>query len=203
MVLETTKKTVKGKIPEQFIYEIMDGKPIYYKGYKEALKKHVNAEEIMGSSSLQSELVNFILEIIHVFYDRKKYRVHTNETGLQLGYKDTLAGDIVVYDKKILTADKITAKYSDVPPKYVIEIDTNADLSESNFMEYMTRKTEKLFEFGVQKVFWVITPTQQVIVASPDNDWLIKTWHKDIELFDGITMNIGKYLDEEGIKIGF
>ncbi|MFD2520116.1 Uma2 family endonuclease [Emticicia soli] len=201
MVLETTKKTVKGKIPEQFIYEIMDGKPIYYKGYKEALKKHVNAEEIMGSSSLQSELVNFILEIIHVFYDRKKYRVHTNETGLQLGYKDTLAGDIVVYDKKILTADKITAKYSDVPPKYVIEIDTNADLSESNFMEYMTRKTEKLFEFGVEKVFWVITSTQQVIVTSPDKDWLIKTWNQEIELFDGIKMNIGKYLDEEGIRI--
>ncbi len=201
MVLEATKKTLKKKIPEQFIYEVMDGEPIYYKGYKEAIKKHVNAEEIMGSSSLQSELVNFILEILHVSYDKKKYRIHTNESGLQLGYKDTLAGDILVYDKAIFTSDKINAKYSDVPPKYVIEIDTNADLSESTFMEYMTRKTEKLFEFGVEKVFWVITSTQQVIVTSPKEDWLIKNWNKDIELFDGITINIGKYLDEEGIKI--
>lgn len=120
---------------------------------------------------------------------------------MQLGDKDTLAGDILVYDKKVLTADKITAKYSDVPPKYVIEIDTIADLSESSFMEYLTRKTEKFFEFGVEKVFWVITSTQQVIVTSPKEDWLIKNWNKDIELFDAITMNIGKYLDEEGIKI--
>lgn len=64
MMLETTKKTLKKKIPEQFIYEVIDREPIYYRGYKEAIKKHVNAEEIIGSSSLQSELVVFILSII-------------------------------------------------------------------------------------------------------------------------------------------
>lgn len=201
MVLEKDVEVIPRKIPEEFIYEIMDGKPIYYKGYKEAIKKHLSAEEIMGSSSLQSDLINFILEVIHQFYDRKKYKIHTNESGLQLGYKDTLAGDILVYDKNILTADKITTKYSNVPPKYVIEVDTNADLSESSFMDYLTRKTEKLFEFGTEKVFWVITASQKVIVAQPNEDWLIKNWHQEIELFDGININIGKYLDEEGIKV--
>ncbi|UTA67876.1 Uma2 family endonuclease [Emticicia sp. 21SJ11W-3] len=201
MVLETTKKTAKNKIPEEFIYEVMDGEPVYYKGYKEAVKKQLNAEEIMGSSSLQSELVNFILEIIHIFYDKKKYRIHTNESGLKLGYKDTLAGDILIYDKQVLTPDKINNKYSDVPPKYIIEVDTNADLSETSFIEYLTRKTGKLFEFGVEKVFWVVTATQQVIVTSPNEDWLIKDWNKDVELFDGININIGKYLEEEGIKL--
>lgn len=201
MVLETTKKTAKNKIPEEFIYEVMDGEPIYYSGYKEAIKKQLNAEEIMGSSSLQSEVVVFILEIILRFYDCTKYRVHSNESGLKLGSKDTLAGDILVYDKKVLTPDKITNKYSDVPPKYIIEVDTNADLGKTSFMEYLTRKTGKLFDFGVERVFWIITATQQVIVTSPNEDWLIKDWNKDVELFDGITINIGKYLEEEGIKL--
>ncbi|GAB2636528.1 hypothetical protein GCM10027035_32760 [Emticicia sediminis] len=201
MVLEKDVEVIPRKIPEEFIYEIMDGKPIYYRGYKEAIKKHLSAEEIMGSSSLQSELIIFILDTILRQYDRKKYKIHTNESGLQLGYKDTLAGDILVYDKNILTADKITTKYSNVPPKYAIEVDTNADLSESSFMDYLTRKTEKLFEFGTEKVFWVITASQKVIVTQPNEDWLIKNWHQEIELFDGININIGKYLDEEGIKI--
>ncbi len=153
MVLESETEVIVRKIPEEFIYEIMDGKPIYYKGYKEAIKNHLTAEEIMGCSSLQSELINFILKTIYRLYDETKYRVHTNESGLQLGYKDTLAGDILVYDKAVMTAEKITNKYATVPPKYVIEIDTNADLSESSFIEYLTRKTEKLFEFGTEKVF--------------------------------------------------
>jgi hypothetical protein len=197
MVLESEIEVIKRKIPEEFIYEIMDGKPIYYKGYKEAK----STEEIWGHTALQSEIITFILKKIYDCYDRKKYRVHTNESGLQLAYKDTLAGDILVYDKAILTADKITTKYSNVPPKYVIEIDTNADLSEINFMDYLTRKTEKLFEFGTEKVFWIITASQKVLIAQVNEDWLIKSWHKEIELFDGISINIGKYLDEEGIKI--
>lgn len=57
-------------------------------------------EEITGSSSLQSELIIFILDTILSKYDRKEYKIHTNESGLQLGYKDTLAGDILVYDRK-------------------------------------------------------------------------------------------------------
>lgn len=105
-----------------------------------------------------------------------------------------------------MTAEKITTKYSNVPPKYVIEIDTNTDLSETNFMDYLTRKTEKLFEFGTEKVFWIITASQKVIIAQPNEErgdarWYIRSWDKDIELFDGININIGKYLEDEGIKV--
>ncbi|WP_064197404.1 MULTISPECIES: hypothetical protein [Emticicia] len=185
------------KIPEKFVYEIIDGKTIYFKGYKKAK----NDEEIWGCTGLQSTITTYILEALYSFFRKLEYRIHSNHPSLQIDFNNILTCDILVYDKTVLTADKITTKYSNVPPKYAIEVDTNADLSESNFIDYLTRKTEKLFEFGTEKVFWVITASQKVIVAQPNEDWYIRSWDKDIELFDGININIGKYLDEEGIKV--
>lgn len=181
------------KIPEKFVYEIIDGKTIYFKGY--------NDEEIWGGTGLQSTITTYILEALYSFFRKLEYRIHSNHPSLQIDFNNILTCDILIYDKTVLTADKITTKYSNVPPKYAIEVDTNADLSESNFIDYLTRKTEKLFEFGTEKVFWGITASQKVIVAQPNEDWYIRSWDKDIELFDGININIGKYLDEEGIKV--
>ncbi|MBA4852790.1 hypothetical protein [Emticicia sp. BO119] len=132
---------VRNKIPECFVYEIIDGKPIYYSGYKDAIKYNLNVEAIKGSSTLQSGLVVFILATIYPSYDTKKYRILTNKLSMQLDSKNILSGDIVIFYKQELTADKINNQYPDVPPKYVIEIDTNADLGESSFIEYLTRKT--------------------------------------------------------------
>ena len=36
------------KVPDALIYEIMDGKPIYRKGYREVLSGKKTIEEIMG-----------------------------------------------------------------------------------------------------------------------------------------------------------
>lgn len=49
------------KIPDSFIYEIMDGEPLYYKGYKTAIKHKKTAESIMGTSSLQAKLLVYLL----------------------------------------------------------------------------------------------------------------------------------------------
>ena len=46
------------KIPEYLIYEMDEGKPIYYRGYKEYLQGQRALEEIMSSSYIQSFLVS-------------------------------------------------------------------------------------------------------------------------------------------------
>ncbi|MDZ7898360.1 MAG: hypothetical protein U5N85_10110 [Arcicella sp.] len=51
------------KIPEALVYETLDGKPFYYKGYKEVLSQKKTLEEIMGCSTLQAELVSYIMEM--------------------------------------------------------------------------------------------------------------------------------------------
>ena len=41
MIASTAPKTVKAKprkVPQHLIYEILDGKPVYYKGYREVIQ---------------------------------------------------------------------------------------------------------------------------------------------------------------------
>ena len=59
-------------------------------------------------------------------------------------------------------------------------------------------KTNKLLEFGVAKVIWVMSSSKRVMIATPTDDWRIVDWHKDIEVLDGISFNIGQYLKSEG-----
>ena len=44
----------KRKIPDYLVYEVMDGKPIYYRGYQSVLNKTKTLEQIMGCSSIQA-----------------------------------------------------------------------------------------------------------------------------------------------------
>jgi uncharacterized protein (DUF2164 family) len=56
-----------------------------------------------------------------------------------------------------------------------------------------------LLDFGVEKVLWIFTKHQKVMVAIKDQDWLTKNWNQEIELLDGEYFNIGKFLADEGV----
>ncbi|MEJ7683809.1 MAG: hypothetical protein WKG06_39305 [Segetibacter sp.] len=188
-------------MPEYLVYELMDGKPIYYRGYKSVLNKTKKFEDIMGSSALQGLLVGFIASILYKFLNEKEYWIMLNETGLHLDHRNNLAGDILVYEKSRLKASDITNHYAKVPANIAIEVDTKADLSILTFQQYLKIKTTKLHNFGVDKVIWIMTATRQVIVALPNQDWLIIDWNKDIEIMKDISFNIGNYLQKSGIEL--
>jgi len=112
--------------------------------------------------------------------------------------------DIAIYDKKVLTPEKITNKYIDVTPKLVIEIDVNVEMADTTsniFEEFVLRKVKNLHKFGTEKVIWIFTKSKTVIVAFPDNNWKVLDWDSEIEFIDGVKCNIDKYLKEEGINL--
>ena len=45
------------KIPSSLIYEIMDGKPIYYKGYREVIVGKKTQGEVLWTSSLHGAIL--------------------------------------------------------------------------------------------------------------------------------------------------
>lgn len=189
------------QIPDYLIYEIMDGKPLYYKGYQQVLKKKKTPEEIIGASGLQSIIIVYFLDVLLQGLDRKKYRLVTGEAGVHIDHKNNMANDAAVYYRSVLTPDKITTKYIDVLPKLAIEIDIKADISSPEDADYVQRKTQKLLDFGTEKVIWIFTHTQKVMVAPKGQDWhIVVDWNKEIELIDGLFFNIGNYLSEEGIQ---
>ncbi len=187
------------KVPDYLVYELIDGKPIFYKGYREVMSGEKTFSEIMGSSTLQSFIVTYLVVFIAKRLDENLYTLLTSEAGLHLDRRNNLAGDILIFDNATLPVTAINQNYADVPPKIVIEVDITADPTDITPESYIFLKTQKLLSFGVEKVIWITTDSKKVtIAASGDENWVIQDWHKDVQIMDGITVNIGKYLTQKG-----
>ena len=151
---------------------------------------------------MQWVLVSYFLRVLVRSSDERRYWLASGEAGIHIDHKFNLSHDVAVYEKSVLTPDKISTKYADVPAKLAIEIDVKADLSNSRDQNYVHRKTRKLLDFGTEKIIRLFTETRQVMVAERGADaWLTMDWHRDLDLLDGATFNVGQYLEDEGIRL--
>lgn len=191
--------TAVQNIPKILVYEMVDGNPIYYKGYKEYLAGKKQLEQLTGSSKFQSFLAAELIFLIRSFL-AENYIVFSNELGLQFSKKSWRAADIAVIKKE--DVDKLDNKYLSVPPAYVIEIDTKADLSEiSNALGYYQEKTEELLKFGVNKIIWIFTETEKIMIAEKGSKkWEILDWDQEVEFIEGLSINIQELVFKSGLR---
>ena len=200
----TRSKSAKGKIPEYLVKETIDGIPFYYAGFRSVLNKTKTKTDIMADSGLQTVIKNYLLMLFFRHLDMSKYWTFSGEIGNHLNHRNNLALDVVVFEKNVLTPDKINLKYVEVVPKIVIEVDVRVELEnqEANiFDEFVLRKVRKLHQFGTEKIIWIFTKSKTIIVATPDNNWKIFDLDQDVEVLDGVTFNLAHYLEEEGISM--
>ncbi len=194
------KRIAKKSIPKSLIYEEMDGKPIYYKGYEQVIYNEKTEEEIMGTSGLQSLIIDCLVIFFHDNLERKKYKLMYNELGLHLEKKNNLAADIAIYEKSSLITENISNQYLTLAPKIILEVDTKADLN--NFeqtMDYFDKKTKKLLAFGVEKIIWILTLNKKIMIAEPNKPWAVCEWSHEIEVFDNYKFVLNQLLLEDGI----
>jgi hypothetical protein len=186
------------KVPSYLVWEVMDGQPLYRRGYKDVMRKLKTLDEIMGTSSYQSLINSYLLSLLFQQLDLTQYDILTNEIGVHFEKNDNTSNDIAIYNR--LVANQITKKYTDFPAKIVIEIDIDIDPESMQDLEYLTKKTQKMLDFGVEKVIWVLTNIKKVMVAAPNVPWQTIDWAQDVEIMDEIVFNIEKYLTERGVK---
>lgn len=156
----------------------------------------------MADSGLQFFIKNLIGDYLKDNLDRKKYRFGVGEVGNHIDRRNNLGLDIVVFEKSVLTPDKITTKFIDVPAKLVMEIDVNVELPDRDsdlFQEFVVRKVNRLFAFGTARLIWIFTKSRKIIAATPGAPWQVYDWHHDVELIDGVSLNLSAQLKSEGI----
>lgn len=186
------KRTAKRKrIPKELIYEMVRGKPIYYRDYKKVLTKKKSAEEIMGSSFLQAQLVALIVTILMTKLDLRQYVVVTNESGFMYAPKSWRVLDVAIFEKKKVKSELLSTKYVKTAPKIVIEVDTKADAKDFDDMfSYLSEKTDDLLDSGVERVLWILTESQKVFIADQGKQWGIAKWNDTIPVVEDLTINL-------------
>ncbi|MEY4902252.1 MAG: hypothetical protein RLZZ292_67 [Bacteroidota bacterium] len=199
MVAFPEKKSIK-KLPSYLIYEVMDGKPIYYRGYQGVLKAKTKVETIMGSSAIQAYIISILYEHL-VFNIPKIYRLMTGEMGIHLATGSNFSLDMAIYEKSYFIKNPPNDKYTTHPPKVVIEIDTKADFTDSDEEVYYQSKTQKLLDAGVEQIIWFYTKNQKVMISKRgEKRWIISDWSEEVTIFEH-TFSLKQLLEEEGIDI--
>ena len=189
-------------IPKHLIYEMVDGVPIYYKGYRDYLNGIEQPNEVIGSSLLQSALAVLIVTQLNVLLAKhygKKYLVLGNELGILFKKESWRAADvgIVEHDRVKTLLKELNNEYIKTPPKIVIEIDTKADLSDlENSFGYYQKKTKELLDFGVERVIWIYTDTQTVMLAEQGQPWQLQEWTESFEVMENVVLNISELMKE-------
>ena len=186
------------QISDALVWEVLEGKPLYRRGYQSVLGKLKTTDDIMGTSSYQALLTAYLNRLLIQNLDEERYDIWTGEPGLHIEKNNNFSNDIVVHE--IVAAAQISTQYADYPPKLVVEIDIEIDPESMPETDYLKQKTNKMLGFGVERVVWILSYVKKVIVADRiKNTWIMLDWNTDIELMHGIMFNIQRFLDKRGV----
>lgn len=186
-------------IPASLIFEELDGRPLYRKGYKKVLENNLSPEEVMGCSFLQGLIVRIISTYFAQMLQRNGYWVLTNEPGLHVSHGNNLTNDVAVFEKALIK-NVFSKNYPDVPPKIAIEVDVKIEAGQFPSPEdYFFRKSEKMIGFGTERVIWVLTESRKIMVMDRSRKWTVYEWDEMVPVFDQYQFCLNDLLKEEGV----
>lgn len=190
-------------IPKILVYEEFDGHPIYRKGYKDFLLGLKTINEInMGTSKLQWFIIGCILKYLNRQLS-ESYFTGSSELGLHITTNSNYAADIAIFREGQLQVGFHSTQYADTPPSVVIEVDIKIDESDyfKNEEEYFHKKTERLLQWGVERVIWVFSSSRRVLVADNLQRWAFVSWDIPITVIDDHQITIWELMLNNGFQL--
>ncbi len=189
-VAEEKRDEKRERLLKLLTYEVVDGRPIYYRGYKDVLEGKKQPEEVMGASVLHARLVAKITSWLdRVLGDG--YVVMSGELGyfVEKGWRNL---DVAVFRYEDVKDKLESENYIDVPPVLVVEINVRAEVESE--MEYVLRKSGDLLKSGVERVVWIFTKARKVMVFERGKGGLILDWEDEIPLVEGLGLRLSDLL---------
>ena len=188
-------------VPNYLIYEVLDGEPIYFRGYQDVLNHKKTKEDIMATGRLQTLIISTLQEHLWANHNREGLKYMSNEVGIHISTGINFSCDLVAFDKTVLAATADDTHYYTIPPKFVIEVDTNGDFSDMIFEDYLFKKSQRLLTFGVEQVIWILTASKTVTIGKSDGIFITHGWERPIEIFEGHPLILEQLFKENSIKI--
>lgn len=191
----------KHEIPKSLIYEMYDGKPMYYKGYKDVMNGTERKENI--NISERTIIISTILQNLMCESDKNSHFVAGNGVGLQISDDTITTSNILIFGKDSLQNIKFDNHYFKIPPLATFDLDFIAETTDFGISEfnYYSMKTKNLLDFGVKEVFWFFSASKQVAIARPNQDWIIANWDKELVVLDEYKFSLTQLLEKEGFKL--
>lgn len=175
------------------IYEMDEGKPILYKGFRYGFKNFYENEKTMPDSDYQSWLKIEICFFLRLIFKNRKFVVTGGEHGLQIKKHLWRAVDAAIFRKEVF---KLTNKYAKVAPEVIFEIDLKGDFdTPTKAKKDQDRKIKQLFAFGVKKIIWIHTDHKEIRVITPEKETSFD-WNTDIPVIASTSINIQKIVDD-------
>ena len=174
------------KLLKLLTYEVVDGKPIYYRGYKDVLEGKKQPEEVMGSSAYHGRLVA-MLSYWLIKNLGESYAVMSGELDYLIkgGWRSL---DVALFRYENIKDKLESENYIDVPPVLVVEINVRAEVESE--MEYVLKKSGDLLKSGVERVVWIFTGPRKVMVFERGKGGVILDWEDEIPLVEGLRLRL-------------
>ena len=161
---------------DQFLVaDKINGFQYFYKNVKSDLYDNKHIDLNPWHSPIIKMYLNYLLtQSLGI----EKYRIFASASGLSINEENVFCLDLAAYDSTVLTSDKISEKYADVPPLLVVEVDIKVELGNEAELDFVHKKTQSLLNYGTGKVIWVLTNEAKIVLAEKYKDWEI------LDIFD-------------------